>query len=97
MGGTRPPLFQERRKKIIDMNDIQAVNEVKTLILESVNSWKNYKYKCTGCRQGAVKGPVRPEAHTTKNVYSQLSGLEHAAFNDFIKDDCIPEGDGQVV
>ena len=29
-------------------------------------------------------------------VYSQLSGLEDVGFNDFIKDDCIPEGDGQV-
>ncbi len=29
-------------------------------------------------------------------VYSQLSGLEDLVFNDFIKDDCIPEGDGQV-
>ena len=29
-------------------------------------------------------------------VYSQLSGLEDVVFNDFIKDDCIPEGDGQV-
>ncbi len=30
------------------------------------------------------------------NVYSQLSGLEDVFFNDFIKDDFIPEGDGQV-
>ena len=29
-------------------------------------------------------------------VYSQLSGLEDVVFNDFIKDICIPEGDGQV-
>jgi hypothetical protein len=29
-------------------------------------------------------------------VYSQLSGLEDVVFNDFIKDDCIPEGDDQV-
>ena len=29
-------------------------------------------------------------------MYSQLSGLEDVVFNDFIKDDCIPEGDGQV-
>ena len=32
----------------------------------------------------------------TRNVYSQLSGLEDAAFNDFIKDDFIPVGHGQV-
>jgi hypothetical protein len=29
-------------------------------------------------------------------VYSQLSGLEDMVFNDFLKDICIPEGDGQV-
>ncbi len=27
---------------------------------------------------------------------AQSSGLEDVVFNDFIKDDCIPEGDGQV-
>jgi hypothetical protein len=29
-------------------------------------------------------------------VYSQLSGREDVGFNDFLKDACIPEGDGQV-
>ena len=29
-------------------------------------------------------------------MYSQLSGLEDVVFNDFLKDACIPEGDGQV-
>jgi hypothetical protein len=29
-------------------------------------------------------------------VYSQLSELEDVGFNDFIKDDFIPGGDGQV-
>ena len=29
-------------------------------------------------------------------VYSQLSGLEEVVFSVFIKDDFIPEGDGQV-
>ncbi len=29
-------------------------------------------------------------------IYSQLSGLEDVVFNDFIKDDFIPEGHGQV-
>ena len=33
-------------------------------------------------------------AHATRNVYSQLSGLEDVGFNDFIKNDFIPEGDG---
>jgi len=56
-----------------------------------------------GCRQGAVKaqGARAPRrAHATKNVYSprewQLSGLEDVGFNDFNKDDFVPEGDGQV-
>ena len=36
-------------------------------------------------------------AHSTRNVYSQLSGLEDVGFNDLIKaHDFIPEGDGQV-
>jgi hypothetical protein len=35
-------------------------------------------------------------AQGTINVYSQLSGLEDVVFNDFIKDDFIPEGGGQV-
>ena len=30
----------------------------------------------------------------TSNVYSQLSGIEDVDFNDFIKEDFIPEGDG---
>ena len=30
------------------------------------------------------------------NVYSEVSGLEDVSFNDFIKDDFIPEGHGQV-
>jgi hypothetical protein len=34
--------------------------------------------------------------NATRNVYSQLSGLEDVVFNDFIKDDFIPEGHGQV-
>jgi hypothetical protein len=36
----------------MDGPDIQAVNEVKALILESVNAWKNLQ---EGCRQGAVQ------------------------------------------
>ena len=35
-------------------------------------------------------------AQGRNNVYSQLSGLEDVGFNDFIKDDFIQEGDGQV-
>ena len=46
------------------------------------------------------KGQSRARAprsdNATRNVYSQLSGLEDVTFNDFIKDYFIPEGDGQV-
>ena len=43
-------------------------------------------------------GVSRPSrsAQGTSNVYSQLSGLEEVVFNDFIKGNCIPEGDCQV-
>ena len=77
---------------MIDMNgpDIQAMHEVKTLILESVNLWKNYKYRVPS--RGSQGAHVSRSAH----IYSQLSGLEDVVFNDFIKDDCIPEGDGQI-
>ena len=53
-----------------------------------VNAWK--KYKDRG-RQGA-----RAPRSATRNVYSQLSELEDVVFNDFIKDDFIPEGGGHV-
>ena len=43
-------------------------------------------------------GVTRPSRRVQdrSNVCSQLSGLEDVVFNDFIKDDFIPEGDGQV-
>jgi hypothetical protein len=43
-------------------------------------------------------GVTRPSrrAQGTRNVYSQLSGLEIVVFNDFIKDDFISEGDRQI-
>jgi len=79
-----------------DMNGLifsYAVDEVKALILESVNAWKNYKKRVPSrCSQGA-RAPR--SAHATRNVYSQLSGLEDVV-NQFIKTDFIPEGDGQV-
>ena len=42
---------------MIDMNgpDIEVVEEVKVLILEYVDVWKNYKKRWF---QGVVKGPV---------------------------------------
>jgi hypothetical protein len=80
---------------MIDMNDIQAVHEVKARILEYVNAWKNFKKRMPS-RSSA--GPTRPSrsAQGTSNVYYQLSGLEDVGFNYFIKDDFYPEGDGQV-
>ena len=81
---------------MIDVNgpDIEAVDEVKALILESVNVWKNYKKR--GPSRGSQGACAHRSAHVTRNVYSQLSGLEDLVFIDFIKDDCIPEVDGQV-
>ena len=83
---------------MIDMNgpDIEAVDEVKALILESVNAWKNYKKRMPSRSTADVTRPSR-SAQGRSNVPSQLSGLEDVGFNDFInKDDCIPEGDDQV-
>ncbi len=71
------------------------MHEVKTLFLESVNVWKNYKKRIPSKNSAGVSRPIR-SAQGTNNVYSELSGLEDVGFNDFIKDDCIPEGDDQV-
>ncbi len=62
---------------MIDMNgpDIEAVDEVKSLILESVNAWKNYKKRMPSRSSGGVTRPSR-RAQGRSNVYSQLSGLE---------------------
>ena len=70
------------------------MDEVNTPILESVNVWKNYKKRLPPRDSQGTR--VSRNVHTTRNVYSQLSGLEDVVFNDFIKDDFIPEGDGQV-
>ena len=42
---------------MIDMNgpDIEAVDEVKALILESVNAWKNYKKRMPSRSSAGVK------------------------------------------
>ena len=68
------------------MDDIQAVHEVKALIPESVNVWKNYKKRMPSRSSAGVTRPSR-SAQGTSIVYSQLSGLENVGFNDFIKDD----------
>ena len=54
---------------IIDMNasDIEAVDEVKTLILESVNTWKNYKNRLWS---RAVKGPVCREVPMGRGMFT---------------------------
>ena len=66
--------------------NINAADKVKALILESVNAWKNYKRMPSRSSTGG------------SNVYSQLSPvLEDVVFKELIKNDFIPEGDGQVV
>ena len=46
---------------MIDLNgpDIEAVDEVKTLILESVNVWKNYKKRMPSRSITGVTRPIR--------------------------------------
>ena len=55
--------------------DIEAVDEVKALILESVNAWKNYKKKMPSRTSAGVTRRSR-NAQDRSKVYSQLSGLE---------------------
>ena len=95
--GKEPEGVTKKRKVMIDMNgpDIEAVDEVKALILQSVTVWKNYKKKMPSRSTAGVTRSSR-SAQGTSNVYSQLSGLEDVGFNDFIKDDFLPEGHGQV-
>ena len=65
---------------VIDMNGplirpsdlgtyIQTVNEVKTLILESVNVWKNYKKRMQSRSSAGVTRPSRI-TQDRRNVYS---------------------------
>jgi hypothetical protein len=61
-----------------------------------VNAWKNYKKRMPSRSSAGVATRPSRSAQGTSNVYSQLSGLEDVVFNDFIKNNCIPEGDGQV-
>jgi hypothetical protein len=67
------------------------VDEVK----KSVNEWKNYKKRLPSRVSQGARAPRG--THVTRNVYSQLLGLEDVVFNGFIKDDFIPEGNGQLV
>ena len=74
---------------------MEAVDEVKAILLESVNTWKNFEKRMTSRNSTGVTLPRR-NTQGKSNVYSQVSGLEDVVFNDFIKDDFIQEGDGQV-
>jgi hypothetical protein len=46
------------------------------------------------CNKSQVRSSAQEQIRS--NVYCQISGLEDVIFNDFIKDDLIPSGDGQV-
>ena len=60
---------------MFESSDIQALNEVKTLILESLKEWKNYKKRNARWSTAGVTRDSR-NAQDTSNVYSQLSGFE---------------------
>jgi hypothetical protein len=87
----------EKSKRPIQYNDIEAVDEMKTLILESVNALKNCKKRMLSRSSAGVTRSNRnaQPPRCRSNAYSQLSGLEDVFFNDFIEDDSdfIPEGD----
>jgi hypothetical protein len=51
-----------------------TVYEVQTLILESVNTWKNYDKSMPSRSSVGVTRQNKSSQHTS-NVYSQLSGL----------------------
>jgi hypothetical protein len=53
--------------------DIKAVVEVKALILESVNAWKDYKKRITSRSSAGVTRPSGRGARGRSNVHSQLS------------------------
>ena len=74
---------------MIDMNgpDIEAVDVVKALILESVNACKNYKKRVPSRVSRGARAPR--SAYATRNVYSQLSGLEDVLFTSRVRF-CIP-------
>ena len=62
---------------------------MKAIILKSVNAWKGYKKRVPSRVSPGARAPR--SSHTTRNVYSQLSGLEDVGFNDFINDDSFHE------
>ncbi len=77
-----------------DLQAVLIVDQMKELILESVNLWKNVQeVDAVNSAWGTVQVYLeRAGAHRAEVIYSQLSGLEDVVFNDFSKDDFIPEG-----
>jgi hypothetical protein len=75
-----------KQRRPTDGPDIKTLDEVKALILESVNAWKNYKKRMTSRNSAGVTQPSR-STQVRSNAYSQFSGLEDVVFNDFIKGD----------
>jgi hypothetical protein len=56
-----------------------------------------HEFECASETTQVSRYFINAEYHQDRsNVYFQLSGLEDVVFNYFIKDDFIPEGDGQV-
>ena len=66
---------------MIDLNgpDIEAVDEVKTLILECLNVWKNYKKRIPSRISAGATRPIR-NSQGRSNEYSQISGLDDVVF-----------------
>jgi hypothetical protein len=59
---------------MIDLNgpDIEAVDEVKDLILESVNVWKNYKKRMPSRSSAGVTRPSRSAQGRSNGILSTL-------------------------
>jgi hypothetical protein len=56
-----------------DMNDIQAVDEVKALILESLKVWKNYKKRnARWSTAGVTRGSRSAQGASNVQVLSTL-------------------------
>jgi hypothetical protein len=86
----------KKRKEVGNDNSLSSMFAKQQLHPNPHQDWSlvgNYKK-----RMPSSAGVTRPSrsAQGRSNVYSQLSGLEDMVFNDFIKDDFIPEGDGRV-
>jgi hypothetical protein len=68
---------------VVDGVPITNINTINPNDIESVNVLKNYKKRV---KSRGTRGTRPPRsAQTTRNVYSQLSGLDDVVFNDFKK------------